>query len=279
MDKIFAFDSAGFAALSDLEDREIKPIYNKLDGIQREFLSYESQFRSPEYKWPRDSLNNWSRIWEYPYVYHNLVKIKRENPNVNLSVVDLGSGVTFFPFSVSRLGYDVTCVDVDPIVAKDIPLAANVIETKPGSISVSLINEGQMKLEDSSQDVVYCISVLEHIPDFQKTILDIARVLKKNGHFILTVDIDLRGDFELSANDFYQLESSLDKYFASVCDKRFTHPKDLLTSTNSPVYLKKRLSLSSIKRLASRLFSGKFFDADPLIPYHLAVFSGVYRKK
>lgn len=273
------FEYSGFATLSDLNNEEIKAIYSKLSKIQEEFLEKEGKFRSPEYKWPRDPLNTWSRIWEYPYAYYHLEKEKRDSADKLLKVADVGSGVTFFPFAVSRLGYEVTCIDIDPICARDIPAAAAVVDARPGSVGVSLLKNGSIALDDCSQDVVYCISVLEHVPNFEKSIEDIARILKQNGKFILTVDIDLRGDFELSADDFRRLESSLSIFFQKETKDRISHPLDYLTSASSPNKITSGSTLSKSKRIVSRALEGNLFKGDPSVHYHLAVYGGVYIKK
>ncbi len=67
---------------------------------------------------------------------------------------------------------------------------------------------GRIPLDDCSKGAVYCINDLEHVPDFQQTISDIYRILKLSGAFILTVEIDLRDDFDLVADDFFKLKNS-----------------------------------------------------------------------
>lgn len=48
-----------------------------------------------------------------------------------------------------------------------------------------------IQFKDNFFDVIYCISVLEHIPHFEKAIYEIQKILKPNGLFILTFDISL----------------------------------------------------------------------------------------
>jgi len=228
------FDRAGFAALSDLKSEAWKELFMRLEQMQTQFIAHEQSFRSPEYIWPRDPLHAWSRVWEYPYVYYHLEKIRQEITEERpLTVADIGSGVTFFPFAVARLGYDVTCVDLDPICARDIPAAAKLIDSTPGSVGFKLVDNNRIPLPDNSQDVVYCISVLEHIPDFKQTILEISRALKQGGRFVLTVDIDLRGDNELGFEKFEELMRSLRQLFIEDLPERATHPLGVLTSENS----------------------------------------------
>ena len=51
-----------------------------LEKEQADFLAMESAFRSREYKWPRDPLHTWSRVWEYPYTYHHLQQARGQWP-------------------------------------------------------------------------------------------------------------------------------------------------------------------------------------------------------
>ena len=74
------FDRSGLATLSDIETAEWRELYAVMEKEQAEVLAQESRFRSLEYKWPRDPLHNWSRVWEYPYVYHHLRATRRNHP-------------------------------------------------------------------------------------------------------------------------------------------------------------------------------------------------------
>jgi len=169
---------------------------------QREFLIKEDHFRTSEYKWPRDPLHTWSRIWEYPNTYHHLKQWRdsRKNTEAALHGVDLGSGVTFFPFSVARLGYRVTCVDIDPIVSVDLPKAVRIIDHGPGQVDSRLCDNSNLPFVDGEVDAVYCVSVLEYIPDFENTIEKVFRVLKPVGLFILTIDLDSCGYLDIGVN-------------------------------------------------------------------------------
>src|SRR5258708_6380117 len=126
------FNRSGLAALSDLSTPEWRRLFAMLEEEQAGFLAREGDFRGPMYKWPRDPLHWWSRAWEYPYVYFHLQR-QRELWDAEYVpwVVDLGSGVTFFPFAAARLGYRVTCADIDPICSRDLSRARSVIPATP----------------------------------------------------------------------------------------------------------------------------------------------------
>jgi SAM-dependent methyltransferase len=223
------FDRSGIAALTDLQAPEWRAVYSLLEKEQGEFLAKEEQFRSPEYKWPHDPLHTWSRVWEYPYVYHHLQKTE-----VPLRVVDLGSGVTFFPFSVARLGYHVTCMDTDPIVSMDLPRAAKVTDQSPGQVNYRQCDDSHLPFADSEVNAVYCISVIEHIDRFEDTVDEITRILTPGGILLLTVDLDLRGGSQLGVSEYQRLMTMIRQHFDCVYPETTVHPADMLTSSHGP---------------------------------------------
>jgi SAM-dependent methyltransferase len=269
-----AFARSGLAALSDLDSPEWRQIFELLEGEQALFLEHESEFRSPEYIWPRDPLHNWSRIWEYPYVMHHLQSFgydwKRTTP---AKVVDLGSGVTFFPFAVAKKGFEVICTDVDPICEKDLKRAIPRVEHGTGRVSFRLSNGSSLPFEDCEADAVYCISVLEHVPNLDCTVREIARILKPEGLLLLTVDLDLRGDFDLGVKQQQRLVCSLGEYFEFRCPEVTLHPADVLNSVNGPFGYKppvgwRRARFLAKERIMKRILGRK---PKPLVPFFLAV--------
>lgn len=230
------FARNGIASLTDLIQPEWNDILKLLEEEQASFLHQEAQFRSDEYPWPRDPLHTWSRVWEYPYVYYHLnqwIKAIKTVP-LRLKVADIGSGVTFFPFSIARLGYEVVCTDIDPICQADIERAEKVQDVFPGDVSFRLIQEERLPFKDEELDAIYCISVLEHIPNPSTTVAEITRVLKPGGLLILTFDLDMRGDSEIGVEKYQQLIELLDKSSSPLYPERTIHPADMLTSISSP---------------------------------------------
>ncbi len=280
-----SFQRCGLAALSDLHAEVCQNIFSILEEEQRAFLDKESEFRSKEYKWPRDPLHNWSRVWEYPYVYyHSDAHFKTLSHNSKPIVADVGSGVTFFPFSLAKIGYRVVCTDIDPICERDLALASACVPHSPGTVEFRLIEDSSLPFWDSECDAVYCISVLEHIPDFEKTVAEIARILKPGGLCLLTCDINLRPDdgLQLDRDGFARLTSVIDKFFVRICPERTIHPVDVLTTKNS-LY---PLNTPGIAGMGWRLVKQKILK--PLLaqktgnvsigPPHVAVLGLVLRK-
>ncbi|MBF0231958.1 MAG: class I SAM-dependent methyltransferase [Desulfamplus sp.] len=277
--QLSVFDRSGMAALSDLQTKEWKESFTLLEQEQSAFLSKESTFRSPEYKWPSDSLHNWSRVWEYPYVYHHL-NISRNKFGQMPHIVDLGSGVTFFPFSVAKLGYHLTCADIDPICEKDLSKAIRCVDHEPGKIDFRLIHENRLPFSDGEADGVYCISVLEHIPEFENTISEIARILKPDGFFLLTVDLDLRGDLELGIEAHKRLNITLNKHFDYLMPQTIIHPKNILHSYSGPCAIPQSSGFNFAWTFFKQRIAKPLLGRKPgvLAPYHLTIQSFVMKK-
>lgn len=229
------FDKSGLAALSDLETTEWRELFDLLENEQATFLKKEAAFRSPEYKWPKDPLHTWSRVWEYPYVYNQIIKWRKSLQSDLLPmVVDLGSGVTFFPFSVARLGCHVVCCDVDPVCETDLRRASASVSHFPGQVKFRLSTPQKLPFGDGEADVIYCISVLEHIPNPMETINEISRILKSGGLLLLTIDLDLRGDSEIGVEKHSKIIHELRQHFHYADADSSVHPADLLTSGRGP---------------------------------------------
>jgi 2-polyprenyl-3-methyl-5-hydroxy-6-metoxy-1,4-benzoquinol methylase len=229
------FDVNGKAALSDFKTSEWRDIFSTLEQQQDSFLRKEELFRSSSYPWPHDPLHSWSRAWEYPYIYFHLARWRSQWQNSALPrVVDVGSGVTFFPFTVSRLGCEVICTDNDPICETDLRRAISLMSAEPGIVDFRLAKDNRLPFGNHEVDAVYCISVLEHIPDFEQTIAEIARIVRAQGLVLLTIDLDLSGEGELSASRHKDLQACLEMYFEPMALARSVPTFDQLTSRTGP---------------------------------------------
>lgn len=239
-DKSFVFNRCGLAALSDFETPEWRGLFTLLEHEQSEFLAHEPLFPSPEYKWPRDPLRTWSRAWEYPYIYHHidLWRSSKFAGSYSPLILDIGSGVTFFPFTIAKLGCHVICADTDPICEEDISRAIECVDHHPGKVEFRLIDSQGLPFDDGMADAIYCISVLEHIPDFEKTVEEMARILRPGGSLFLTVDLDLRGNAEIGVARYNLLIDCLAKWFRLQYPEFPKHPGDTLISTRGPFPLK-----------------------------------------
>jgi len=234
------FDRSGLASLDDLSTPAWRSSFSRLESIQSEFLAAEPH--CPDYAWSRDPLHNCIRVWEYPFVYHHLRFHHDSISGQPLpQVVDLGSGATFFPFAIAQLGYKVLAVDADSRATSSVDRAIGRVSTGGGTVTSLLSDARSIPLETESIDCVYCVSVLEHIPQCESVLSEIQRVLRPGGLFVLTFDIDLRGNWELGPSSFSHLMDALQDSFSNVWPEKVIHPLRVLTSDNSvyPMYARR----------------------------------------
>lgn len=227
------FDRSGLASLDDLETPLWRTSFSQLEAIQEEFLAVQPH--CPDYPWPKDPLHNCIRVWEYPFIYCNAAVPPELLASSGAPLaVDLGSGATFFPFAVARLGWRVIAVDADLRATSSLDRAIGKVSTGKGTVASLLSDARSITLDAESVDCVYCISVLEHIPDFERVICEAARILRPNGLFMLTFDVDLSGNHELGPAEFNRLMDALQSSFSVVRPGKIIHPLRILTSDNSP---------------------------------------------
>lgn len=131
------------------------------------------------------------------------------------TAVDFGSGVTFFPFVLARQGFRVMCVDNDPICEKDLNRAVREFSQYSASNVTCCITDGEsLPFETGTIDVIYSLSVLEHLPEPASIIPEFARVLTDRGALIITMDVDLSGgDLGIGPARYFRLMARLSEHF------------------------------------------------------------------
>lgn len=279
-------NKSGLATLSEYHSKSCQELFALLEAQQSEFIDKFGPFRSPDYKWPNDPLHCWSRIWEYPYVYSQINQYMNASKICDQPLVaDLGSGVTFFPFSLARLGCNVVCVDIDPVCEIDLSRAREIMPASLGAVGFRLVEGERLPFVDDECDIVYSISVLEHIPDFENTILEISRVLKPGGLCVITCDLDLSlaGKAQLNLQQFHRLEKVVLSKFEYVYADRTVHPIDVLTSRTSPASAGKAsffefIWRSLVQKIIKPLLGRDPGEVNPYLEPNLAVMSFVLRR-
>jgi SAM-dependent methyltransferase len=227
-----AFDRAGYAALSDMRADGYAALFAQLEAAQADFLAQVATFRDPGYHWGEDTLHTWGRAWEYPYTAYHVAR-ERARKGAPFTVADFGSGSTYFPFALARLGADVTALDNDPMCVRDLQAAIGLVGAGEGRVRV-LESGARLPCETASFDCAYSVSVLEHMPDPVPAVAELARIVRPGGLFVLTLDIDVEGAAGVAAAHFDALRRDLDAYFTWEFPERTIHPSDLLTSKSSP---------------------------------------------
>lgn len=136
--------------------------------------------------------NNDTRAWEYPWAFH------AAEPRAGMDVLEIGGGLAGFQFVLSRLGCRV--VNVDPgMEAAGVgwPCDPQSMRRLNGifKTSVELRNTVLEKAElpAESFDLVFSISVLEHLPEHEiaAAVREAFRLLRPGGRLVMTVDLFL----------------------------------------------------------------------------------------
>jgi 2-polyprenyl-3-methyl-5-hydroxy-6-metoxy-1,4-benzoquinol methylase len=196
----------GVHNVDDLKGTFSSSLYKKLELFSNIFL--ESNKKSLEsYRWIKDSLNQWSRVYEYPYTYEKLSTSLRKGS----AILDAGCGVTFFPFLLGA-EFNVTAVDQD-----DYKLTYSKINNLQNT-NVNFINSSlnRIPFPDESFDAIYCISVLEHTENYEEIIKEFNRLLKPNGLLVVTFDISLNvasNSMGINRKDAAKLIATTNLYF------------------------------------------------------------------
>jgi SAM-dependent methyltransferase len=178
--------------------------------------------------------------------------------------------VTFFPFALADLGADVICADVDPICALDLSRAEGVIPHR-GKVSFRPIEGKALPFSDGELDAIYCISVIEHIVDFENTISQIHRCLKPGGLFVLTFDVAIEGIEGINAERRTVLLNELTRQFSLVSQPEDVPLSSALLSDRGPYPMQSRNTRwFRFKQTIKPLF-GKTPIAAPLIAVESAV--------
>jgi 2-polyprenyl-3-methyl-5-hydroxy-6-metoxy-1,4-benzoquinol methylase len=137
--------------------------------------------------------NSETRAFEYPWC-HRAASIRP-----GLRVVELGAGASGFQFVLAAEGCDVTAVD--PLIEP--PGGEHWTFTEQDFQRVNRAFGGRVRfhkkflqdvaLPEGSIDRVFCVSVIEHIPDApaMELVKEIRRILKPGGLLIATIDLFL----------------------------------------------------------------------------------------
>jgi SAM-dependent methyltransferase len=156
--------------LDELARPEFRAVLEEMDDlVARESVSYLHP----------------GKRWEYPWA------LARAGLAAGSRVLDAGSGDSIFPVYLAKHGYDVTAVD----------LAFTGTLGALHGVEVDYVRADLTALPqaDASFDAVFCISVIEHLPEARIPIAmqEMRRVLRPGGRLLLTTDYYRDADAEL----------------------------------------------------------------------------------
>jgi len=211
------------------------PLFLDMESFSNSFLkNNEASLQSYFEKWVSDPLHQWSRQWEYPYVFQKIEEYVKKTKNDKPVILDAGSGVTFFPYFLLEKysNSTVLCADLDETYTE---IYNEINKGQREKVSFSVANLQDLDYGDNSIDIIYCISVLEHTKNYDAIMDEFRRVLTPGGFLIVTFDISIDGKNDISIDGAENLITLLEDKF-----KVLSHPesireavssKDILTTT------------------------------------------------
>jgi 2-polyprenyl-3-methyl-5-hydroxy-6-metoxy-1,4-benzoquinol methylase len=256
-----SFLSGGYARLSHFNSPLWKSVFRELESTSDAFKNLVWANGPEGYAWPLDPLHSWSRAWEYPFVATHLSKrrhaaVAGDHPVSDnlpkLKILDVGAAVTFFSAYLAQQGIDLTNFDYDESM---IPRFERVFARIRNQMKLSDVpryvagDARDTKLPGQSFDGILCISVLEHIPHWERALTEFVRLLRPGGFLILTFDVQLTGKPDgLNAADTTRLLNYLDGQMRQITVQNDI-PKDVLHMYNSPYPAFRSPGILGIKRL------------------------------
>jgi heptosyltransferase-2 len=124
----------------------------------------------------------YSRIWEYPWLWFKLEPLKGQR----LRVLDLGSERSPMQWFLASQGFRVIVSDIN---AQHWRVWRRANKKLGLSLRRLIIDAQNVDLPAASVDIYLSVSVIEHVEDKVKAMMEAARVLRPGGQLIMTFDI------------------------------------------------------------------------------------------
>jgi SAM-dependent methyltransferase len=213
--KIMHLDQ-GIPTIASYKNLLKSSLFRSMELFSNQFLKKnKSVLEAYNKKWVSDPFHQWSRQYEYPFVYSYIRDYRNTMQTDGLKILDAGSGVTFFPHYLSSIFPEasVACCDRDPSFVE---LFSKINKTSNTSNVFYPSDIRHLPFHESAYDIIYCISVLEHTDDFEMIIKEFHRIVKQDGLLIVTFDISMDGRDDIPREKAVELIESLEKHFSAV---------------------------------------------------------------
>ena len=128
-------------------------------------------------------LDNWSKVWEYPWIWFNsLCDLDLRDKKI----LDIGSGRSSMPWLFALLGAEVMMVETG---RESVSLWSRLRQRHQLRIGWRIVSNEELPFADNTFDIVTSFSVIEHQPDKDLAVTQAARVLKPGGVFAVSFDL------------------------------------------------------------------------------------------
>jgi SAM-dependent methyltransferase len=126
---------------------------------------------------------NWSKIWEYPWIWTHLLG---DQCWIGKRLLDIGTELSPIPWILSAFGAQVTLVENDPQWIERWEKARDLLKT---SVSWKIVADEELPFANHTFECVTSFSVIEHQKQKEKAIDEIVRVLTPGGTLGISFDI------------------------------------------------------------------------------------------
>ena len=234
-------------------------LFREIESFSDQFLNDHSlKLRDYGKKWVTDPLHQWSRQWEYPFAYAQIKDWLSTRRQDEVTILDAGSGVTFFPFCLaSEFPFvRVVCCDQDEALTSTY---ASIINDTGLSVRFSVADLHQLPYADATCDIVFSISVLEHTDAYDDIFREFQRVLRPGGMVVITFDITLGGVNELIDGRAQHLLETAEQFF-----RPLPGPLNLASALNPAAGSTEILTTRYIRRINKKLLPWRYSYLAPL---------------
>ena len=116
------------------------------------------------------------RVGYFNRILTDILKVNSKD----MKALEVGCGGGILTMEIARTGFETTGIDLS---SSSIIQARMQAEINGLSINYQVGDAMHLPFEDKKFDVVFCCDVLEHLPDVNKAVAEISRVLKNGGTF------------------------------------------------------------------------------------------------
>lgn len=161
----------------------------------------------------REQITENKPIVAYEQKMRSKTVISMLSPKVNEKILEVGCGSGRDIVLIAQKG--ATCIGVDSSINMVKETQKELKNRNINGVTINLGDATQLMFPDEVFDKILCSEVIEHIPDYEKAISEMARVLKPSGCLVLSTP---------NRNSIYGFERYV--LMEKILKKKWFHPYD-----------------------------------------------------